>query len=67
MSKLLSEYAQHLGMTSADGHITRNIHLSVADCRHIKRILQLWIDAGRDCEQSDEWSRNLVEYLRGAV
>jgi hypothetical protein len=38
--KLTSGYARSIGVTEADAHTARNIHLSVADCRHIKHILE---------------------------
>jgi hypothetical protein len=62
-SKLLSEYAQSLGMTEADARTARNIHLSVADCKHLARVLS-HIRSHNDHEEF--WNTELKTYLRTA-
>lgn len=65
MASLISEYAQSIGVTEADAHTARNIHLSVADCKHLKFILSSMYGPYND--HAAHWNRSLIEYLKTAV
>lgn len=69
-----STYARSIGVTEADAHTARNIHLSVADCRHIKKELARLAAAEtmhpeifETNQERARWSRELREYLKTAV
>lgn len=67
----VSAYAQSIGVTEADAHTARNIHLSVADCKHLCKVLGVaprWeLGSAREGIQAHEWNQALIHYLRGAV
>jgi len=68
-----SAYARSIGITEADTHTARNIHLSVADCKHLVRVLRRLDGKGfplglLDVEQQEvNWNQELADYLRTAV
>jgi hypothetical protein len=63
IARLESDYAHSIGVTSADAHTARNIHLTVADCRHIKHVLQY---AHEFNSTAEEWTKELISLLKGA-
>jgi hypothetical protein len=71
MSKLTTDYARSIGVTEADAHTARNIHLSVADCKHLRKVLGTaprWeLGTARDGLDAYAWNQELSEYLKGAV
>lgn len=67
MSKLISDYAKSIGVTESDGHTSRNTHLSVADCKHLRNVLKhTRIGSLNLGEQGERWNAELAEYLKGA-
>ncbi len=72
---MISDYARNtLGVTESDAHTARNIHLSVADCRHIKTMLLQLNAAIYDTDISPldysavrRWNESLIEYFKGAI
>lgn len=70
---MVSDYATFIGVTDADAHTARNIYLSVADCKHLVKVLQRDIATARleaadgfnDAEKL--WSRALVNHFKHAV
>ncbi len=65
-SKMLSKYAQSIGVTEADTHTARNIHLSVADCKHLAYVLSFKL-LEMDDDHAEFWNTELEKYLRTAV
>jgi hypothetical protein len=72
---VISDYARNtLGVTETDAHTARNIHLSVADCRHIKTML-LQLNKAicyTDISPADfpavlRWNDSLIDYFKGAI
>lgn len=68
-----SNYAASIGVTDADRHTARNIHLSVGDCKHLKTVLQLANSYIVSIGTPDygaaiiQWNDELIQYLKGAV
>ena len=70
--RLVSTYARSIGVTEADAHTARNIHLSVADCKHLRKMLDTLRQAAvfgdvTVSEGAARWNQELAEYLKGAV
>lgn len=74
---MITKYAKSIGLIEMDAGTARNIQLSVADCRHIKHMLQQRNAAlqskALDAHHSEidrdiiRWNDQLIEYLRWAV
>jgi hypothetical protein len=62
---MLSGYARSIGVTESDARIARNIHLSVADCKHLAIMLRYV--TGYKNHEAARWNEQLIEYLKGAV
>ena len=72
---MITRYANSIGVSEADARTARNIHLSVADCKHLVKVLRRHDGKGfplalldTDTEQqSIDWSQALADYLGSAV
>ena len=61
-----SAYALLLGITEPDAYTAKNIHLSVADCKHLAHILNV-VHCELDLhEHMETWNTQLENYLKTA-